>query len=137
MSDDSFLYLMDNSVSFSNEELPLPDTSVADLISHLLGTPVMNPQTSRTSFPTSNIFQKDRANLLVVLESVGSGLIAILHVCLYEHLDLLAQIPELKVLKQSGQKFKLNKSFYPEDAVASLTTLFTGYGPSVHGVVSQ
>jgi hypothetical protein len=51
--------------------------------------------------------------------------------------DLLAQIPELKVLKQSGQQFKLNKSFYPEDAVASLTTLFTGYGPSVHGVVSQ
>lgn len=121
IQDDSFLFLMDKYSSDSNEEIS--ETNVADLISYLVGTPILNPQASRESFPQGNIFEKDRANIMFVVDGVGS--------------ETIQSIPQLKTLKQSGQKLSIVKRYYPQDNVASLTTIFTGYGPSAHGVVNK
>jgi len=120
IQDDSFLFLMDKYSGSANEQLS--ESNVADFISYLIGTPILNPSASRENFPQVNIFEKDRANVLIVVDGVGADMV-----------DSL----QLKTLQQKGQRFNIVKEFYPQDNVASLTTMFTGYGPEVHGIVNK
>jgi len=121
IQDDSFLFLMDKYSGSTNQQIT--ETNVADLISYLVGTPILNPTSQRENFPQGNIFETDRANVMIVIDGVGS--------------ELLNSLPQLKTLQQSGQRYQIVKQFYPQDNVASLTTLATGHGPSIHGVVNK
>lgn len=117
IQDGSFLLLLNNERIIKHSQAnEIDEISVADLIGHLLGTPILNDEASRTSFPISSVFNKPTANLLFVIDGIES--------------DYGQQL-----LQVQGQKLKINKIAYPEDTIASLTTIASGQTPSAHGIV--
>lgn len=116
IQDGSILLLLNNErVLHHTKENQIDEISVADLIGHLLGTPILNDEAPRKSFPTTSIFNKPTANLLVVIDGVDAD----------------------QFLQLEGQKLKLNKVAYPQDNIASLTTISSGQTPSVHGIIGS
>jgi len=126
IQDDSFLYLIDsNSLETSKSGLKITETNVANLISTLIGGPVVNSaDTLEESLVPSahNLFNKARANLVVFVNSLGS--------------DTLEKL-SLKLFQEKGQKIGIQRVAYPQDTIASLTTLMTGHTPSTHGIVHK
>jgi hypothetical protein len=51
------------------EQASLPETSVADLIAHLMGVAPLNPNANREHFPRINFLEMPRANVLFLVES--------------------------------------------------------------------
>jgi len=127
IQDDSFLYLVDsNSFETPKEGLTIEETNIANLISTLIGGPIVNSAVTlkETIIPSAhNLFNKARANLVVFVNSLGS--------------DDLASLPSLKLFQQRGQKIGIERVAYPQDTIASLTTFITGHTPSTHGIVHQ
>jgi len=125
IEDDSFMIVKDGQNKFSLDGIS--EMGVADLLSYFLGGPVINPEASRESLPVEgSMFQKSRANALFVLDSVGS--------------DLISKFPHLKMMSpEFGKNIKINKHIgcYPEDSLASVSTLICGKSPSVHGIVAR
>lgn len=119
IQDNSRVYLINNTFQSSS----LNDQSFADLISHMLGGPVINSEVARDSFPKSSLFDKASGNLLFVIDTLDS-------------VDL-AQFNDLKMLKQNGKMVELVKTSYPQDTIASLATLSSGVSPSVHGITGS
>jgi hypothetical protein len=86
----------------------LPETSVADLIAHLMGVAPLNPSANRDSFPRVNFLDMPRANVLFFVQSSSaSGDVA------------------------------LTTEAYPADSIARLTSILTGSNPSKHGIVQR
>jgi len=127
IQDDSFLVLLNsNNVEQSKEGLQIEETNVANLISSLVGGPIVNSEgfLDETVAPSAhNLFNKAKANVAIFLNSIGS--------------DDLASLPSLKILQQNGQKLGIKRVTYPQDTIASLTTLITGHTPSAHGIVNR
>jgi len=118
IQDGSVLLLLNNERIIKNTDAhQIDEISIADMIGHLLGTPILNDEASRDSFPVSSVFNKPTANLLIVIDGVEA--------------DYVRQFTQLE-----GQKLNLNRIAYPEDSIASLTTIASGQTPSVHGIVS-
>jgi len=118
IQDGSFLLLLNNQrVLKQSNENQIDENSVADLIGHILGTPILNDEASRTAFPTSSIFNKPTANLLIIIDGVETAVGQLLQV--------------------DAQKLKLNRIAYPADSIATLATLSSGQTPSVHGIVGS
>jgi len=114
--DNSLIYLINGEVDTSS----LDDQSYADLVSHLLGGPIINADIDRDSFPKSSLFDKATGNVLFVVDSLDS--------------ESLAQFDDLKMVSQNGKSIRLAKTSYPQDTIASLATLSSGASPSVHGI---
>lgn len=70
IQDDSFILISD---FIDNKNIYIEETSISDLISYLLGGPIINEQSNRENFPKKNIFNKSMANLLIILDSIGLG----------------------------------------------------------------
>jgi hypothetical protein len=51
----------------------LPETSVADLIAHLMGVAPLNPSANRDSFPRVNFLDMPRANVLFFVQSSSAS----------------------------------------------------------------
>jgi len=119
---DSSILLLSNKNKI--EDNVFEETSVADLISYLIGGPIVNSETPRHNFPFVSIFHKNLANLLFIIPGFGSEIIA-------EYKD------QLKILQQHTNQYQLKKSSFPEDYVASLTSILTGETPSTHGIVGK
>lgn len=118
IQDESFLLLLNNQrVLKQSNEKQIDEDSVADLIGHILGTPILNDEASRVAFPTSSIFNKPTGNLLIVIDGVDSAFGQLLQV--------------------DAQKLKLNRISFPEDSIATMATLSSGQTPSVHGIVGS
>jgi hypothetical protein len=83
-----------------------------DFLSFSLGTPFL--QSDLQLFTRSDVFQTQKANVLFVLDASDDD------------------IPF-----NSFQKITINQKYYPQDSVATLTTLITGYSPSDHGIVAK
>jgi len=96
----------------------LEEKSVADLISAVVGGPVINDETSRTNFPTINMFNKASANVLLMVDGISSD-----------------EARDMKVVKQDGTFVPLTKSSYPQDLVSTSASMATGHSPSEHGIV--
>jgi len=133
IQDDSYMILLKNQeiegeLRTSKE---IPETSVADLISHLLGTSVINENADRSSFPHGSIFNKAKANLLIVVDGVGKELGSRYLPSLFSAED------NTKELMFPGQQLSLRRIAYPQDSITSLTTLITGYTPSIHGITAS
>jgi hypothetical protein len=75
LHDDSFIYLVENEgiTKEMSSRNHIEETSVADLVSHLLGTPIVNEHASRDSFPKGTVFNKASANLFLVVDGLGSS----------------------------------------------------------------
>jgi len=123
IDDDSFVVLLGASgvTSDLSSAIEIEETSVADLIGHLVGVSLLNEHASRQSFPKGSLFNKAAANLLVVVDSLGSDSY------------------DASSLSQHGhaQTMKLKRMAFPQDTIASLATLISGYTPSVHGIVNS
>jgi len=96
----------------------LEEKSVADIISAVVGGPVINEDVSRTNFPTINMFNKASANVLLLVDGISSD-----------------EAKDLKVVKQDGTFVPLTKSSYPQDLVSTAASMSTGNTPSEHGIV--
>jgi len=101
----------------------IDETSVADLISHVVGGPIVSESASRTAFPKGSVFDKSASNLLFVVDSFGG--------------DVLKSFPDLQINKLSGKQYQLQRSSYPEDSLATITSMSTGTSLSNHGIVAK
>jgi len=118
IQDGSTLLILNNErVIKHTKASEIDEISVADLIGHLLGTPILNDEASRKSFPSTSVFNRPTANLLFVIDGIDAEF-------------------GKQFLQLEGQKLRLNRVAYPEDNIASLATLSSGQTPSVHGIVS-
>jgi hypothetical protein len=100
----------------------LQDTRFADLFSHVMGTQPFHVDADRTGFPTTSLFNKPRAALLVALESVGS--------------EILSKYPALSFL-QNSQMSPISTLSSPANTQTILANLVTGTTPSKHGIVGS
>lgn len=98
----------------------LEDTRFADLFSHVMGSQPFHVDADRTGFPSSSLFNKPRAALLVAVDSVGSG--------------ILNKFPTLSILK-NVQTSKITTPAVATNTHMLLATLATGVTPSEHGIV--
>jgi len=113
VKDDSYLvFLGDNKVVVPKKELNLPETRVADLLSHLMGTAPLTPNVDRADFPKKGFFNNPKANLMFVLDSTMPGSELVL-------------------------KHKIESEAYPDDSLAALTSILTGATPSQHGIIAE
>jgi len=71
---------------------------------------------------SSEVFSKSSANLLLVVDSFGS--------------ETLERFPDLKVMNH-GRKYTIQRTNYPQDSIASISTIATGTSPSTHGIVNS
>ena len=116
LDDNSFMYLIHRNPSKSSQ---IDENSVADLIGQNLGLGVISPHASRAALPEETPFDKSRSNVLVYVDSIPTSLTA--------DWTLFSQT--------NGQTIKINKEYYPQDAVAQAATFVTGQSPEVHGMV--
>jgi len=117
IQDDSFLLLL-GSQQTTSEAIAIEETSVADLISSSVGGPIINVGVSRETLGHFSLFNKAKANLFVAVDNVGSEVLSTLKI------------------SGEGKTLSIKKVAYPQDAVASLTTMMTGLTPSSHGIVN-
>jgi hypothetical protein len=102
----AYLTLLSKNVELA--QASLPETSVADLIAHLMGVAPLNPAANRENFPRVNFLELPRANVLFFVQSSSaSGDVA------------------------------LTSEAYPSDSIARLTTILTGSNPSEHGIIQR
>lgn len=121
IQDDSLVILIDpTKAEKSKEELKIEETNIADLVSNLVGGPIVNSEArlDESLISGHGLFNKAKANLVVFVDGVGSE-------------DLVG---DLKIVQQ-GQKLKLQRVAYPQDSIATFATIMTGHSPSVHGIV--
>lgn len=67
----------DATIKFRNKVLSeneISETSVADLVAHIAGTPPLNSKTFRSSFPHVDLFTKPQATILIVLDAPTPGI---------------------------------------------------------------
>lgn len=88
------------------------EVDFVDFLSFSLGTPFL--QSDLQLFTRNDVFQTQKANVLFVLDASDDD------------------IPF-----NQFQKITINQKYYPQDSVATLTTLITGYSPSDHGIVAK
>jgi len=118
----SFLMLNSPFDGEDTQNLAIPETSIADLVSHFVGGPVVSSEASRnllsdSSLNIPSVFNKAKANLMFVLNDAE-------------------ELPQLKST-QSGRRMDITRLSYPQDFTASLATLSTGASPSTHGIVAD
>jgi len=92
----------------------------------VVGGPVINPTStlSEKTIPSvHNLFNKARVNLVLFVHSLGS--------------ETLASLPSLRIFQKQGQRMEIQRKSYPQDTIASLTTMMTGHSPSIHGIVNS
>jgi len=127
IQDDSFLFVFDsNKVEQSKNGFQIEETSFVNLVSSMIGGPIINTAFSldENVVPTShNLFNKAKGNFAIFVNSIGS--------------DVISSFPSLKILQQPGQQLKIKKVAYPEDTIATITTIMTGQTPSTHGIVNK
>ena len=71
----------------------------------------------------SSVFNKDRANVMFVVDGVGK--------------EFISGINKLKVMEHLGQENSITIEQYPGDSLSSLVTLFTGYSSAIHGITNS
>lgn len=102
-------------IHFADDEYhnsQIADTSIADLISHLIGSTPLSATTDRSAFPKTNIFNKPKANLLVVFDGEDS---------------------EFSI---TGKRIEINPSV-ASDSIAAITNIATGATPYAHGIIGK
>lgn len=119
IQDDSILFLQ----GFQTNQNKLSDVHVAEILSSSLGGPIINPENKQIQTDPLDIFNIHQANLFFIIDSVGS--------------ELLQQFPDLKMFQRSLQKLSLEKTNYPQDSLATLTTILSGKSPSQHGITGK
>lgn len=118
----------DSVIFFKGEQIgttqihKLEDTRFADLFAHVMGTQSFHVDADRTGFPTTSLFNKPRAALIVTLESVGS--------------EILRKSPALSCT-QNSQVSSISTSSSPANPQTILANLVTGTTPSKHGIVGS
>eukprot|EP01133_Synstelium_polycarpum_P017930 gene17930-21388_t len=116
MQQNSMLFVKGN-VFDSASLASIKDTQLATLISHVMGTLSLNSE-SRTGFPKVSLFNKPKLNLFFSMNSVNS-----------------ADLKDTLTFIKKDSVINVDKSFYPMDSVAELTTLAAGVTPEEHGIV--
>jgi len=120
IQDDSFV-LLRHGFSSQTEDIgvgeSIRDVEFAGLLSHALGGPYL-PLVSTKA--THTLFQKARANLLFVIDGMGS--------------EIASEIP-MRVM--DGKRVKITKTSYPQDQIATVATLLSGTTPSEHGIIGS
>jgi len=118
-----------------SKQIDVVETSVADYISHTLGGPVVNSDIHDSvskDLPKGNLFDKDVANLFVIVDGVDS-----------EYLQEAIAKKYVKLVQQTtqngknGMLGKFSRSGYPRDAVSSIASMVSGSTPSSHGIVGS
>eukprot|EP01102_Stenamoeba_stenopodia_P003486 TRINITY_DN1353_c0_g1_i1.p1 TRINITY_DN1353_c0_g1~~TRINITY_DN1353_c0_g1_i1.p1 ORF type:complete len:526 (+),score=124.88 TRINITY_DN1353_c0_g1_i1:191-1768(+) len=112
LKNDASLYLY-NAAPYNSKEIA--DSSIAELISHLMGTTPLSANTNRAAFPKTDFFKKPKANLLVVVDSND------------------ASFEKTRV----GSRIEVTPSSLTSDKISSLATIATGSTPSAHGIVGR
>eukprot|EP01088_Endostelium_zonatum_P012815 TRINITY_DN270_c0_g1_i1.p1 TRINITY_DN270_c0_g1~~TRINITY_DN270_c0_g1_i1.p1 ORF type:complete len:512 (-),score=125.97 TRINITY_DN270_c0_g1_i1:169-1704(-) len=107
-----------NAQKFPEAKTAIPETEVADIITHFNGLSPFQPNRDRTNFPPANFFSKPKANVFFYVQNPSSF--------------PLESLP-------NSQTFPLSRESYSSSAssLSQLTTLFSGVSPSVHGIVSD
>ncbi len=67
----AYLTLLSKNVELA--QASLPETSVADLIAHLMGVAPLNPAANRENFPRVNFLELPRANVLFFVQSSSAS----------------------------------------------------------------
>lgn len=109
---DASLYLHNVAPYNGND---ISETSIAELISHLMGTTPLSANTNRAAFPKTDLFKKPKANLLVVVDATDAS---------FENTRV-------------GSRIEIIPSSLPSDKIASLANIATGSTPSAHGIVGK
>jgi len=107
-----------NAQKFPSTEGSIPETSVADLITHFNGLAPFQPNRDRSSFPPSNFFSKPKANLFFYFQNPSSFPLSPL---------------------SNSQSFPLQResSYSSDSTLSQLTTIYSGVSPSTHGIISD
>jgi len=101
----------------------IKETDVADLLSFVVGGPVASPEAKRSQFPSLTPFKKAKANLFLSFPGITSDLLKIQHMTSLKRNEI-------------HSVYDLSSS-YPEDAVAHLTSMFTGKTVTDHEIVAR
>ncbi|PRP81361.1 renin/prorenin receptor [Planoprotostelium fungivorum] len=96
----------------------LEEKSFADLVSSVMGGPVINENTDRRNFPDMDLFNKASANVMFFVDGVSQD-----------------EAKTFSFTKQDGSFVPLVKTSYPEDSIATAATLTTGFNSKDHGIV--
>lgn len=112
-----------NDAAFLAKDVQIDTPSIAEfdvssLISHLGRTPLMKLFSQKSYFPKIDLFNSPKVNVLVTLESVGSGAVSSSH-------DL--QFFEAGIPVQSSNS----------DSLTSITNMLTGVSESSHGIIAR
>lgn len=99
----------------------IKETNFGDFLAHVFGLPPFSFDTSRSSFPFLNLFEKTRALVFIAIDGVGKENVN------NQNWKLLKETTPISISKES----------YPSDSVAFLTTLVSGVSPSKHGIVGR
>lgn len=76
-----------------NTELKtLEDTRFFDLLAHVMGLPSAHVDADRTGFPSTSLFNKPKASVIIAIDSVGAGMFAFItissihfNLCIFEY----------------------------------------------------
>eukprot|EP01111_Echinosteliopsis_oligospora_P000482 TRINITY_DN1052_c0_g1_i1.p1 TRINITY_DN1052_c0_g1~~TRINITY_DN1052_c0_g1_i1.p1 ORF type:complete len:535 (+),score=160.66 TRINITY_DN1052_c0_g1_i1:82-1686(+) len=101
----------------------IKDTQFMDLYAHVAGIPSANVAGSHTGFPTSSVFSKPKASLIVSIAGAGS--------------DALTENADLQTIMQGAKQVKLTSTSYPLNKHVMLNNMATGTPASVHGIVGR
>jgi len=118
----------DSAVFYKGEQLSstqisqLEDTRFADLFSHIMGTQAFHVDANREGFPTSSLFSKPRASLIVAIDSVG--------------VETLKKYSTLSLLQNTASS-SISTLSSPPNTLTLLANIATGSTPSQHGIVGQ
>jgi len=99
-------------------KVELEDQSFADLVSAVMGGPVINDKANRNNFPTLDIFNKANTNALFFIDGISN-----------------VEAKQLSFTKKDGSFFEIQKTAYPQDVVSTAATLSTGHTSKFHGIV--
>lgn len=112
-----------SSLEISSE---MSETEFASLVSHVIGGFSMSAEIPKQSnaFPSSSLFSKPRANLVLAVPSLGEVSAA------------QFSMSNIQKMRQELPSFSLEASFEPRHPLSQLTTLMTGVLPSSHGISS-
>lgn len=103
-----------------NSKKNLKETTIADYLSFSLGLPLVEMRDS--SFSKTDIFETRKANFFFVLDSSVTP----------------SEISSSwSLLSNQLQFFPVEKQFYPQDSVSTITSIITGHSPSEHGIISK
>jgi len=123
IEDDSRLVLVNFGIEDQHtlESCSIDDTEVASFISQQIGGPYLRDVTSEC-LARKSLFNKDTSNVMIVLDNFDK--------------DVMSKYGKtMKSLQH--QQLKLNRVSFPEDSVATLTSISCGVTPSTHGIINK